>query len=456
MKCIKQAFYILLLCVCLSATTHAQQAKHLILVTIDGFRPDFYLDPSWGAVNLRQLMQQGVYAQGVNGVFPSVTYPSHTTIVTGVKPLKHGIYYNTPFEPEGATGRWYWDAAAIQSPTLWDAVRKAGMKSASLCWPVSVGAPIDFNVPEVFPLTGVSSDRRESASKNATPAGLFEELQQNATGVLEEKDFTLKGDYLAMDENVARMGAYLIKKQRPALFTIHMACVDHAEHEQGRDGPMVRRAVAGADRAIRTLVEAVNEAGMADSTAIIVTGDHGFVDINTLVQPNVWLTNAGLMGDIKKGEWKAQFHTNGGSIFLHLKDPADSTTLHKVIALLDKLPVAQKKLFRVIDRKAMDEAGADPHAALALTAAQGIVFGGGSKGEAIMASPSSLKGMHGYFPDFHEIQTGFIGAGAGFKTGVVIPVMGLEDIAPVAASLLGIPFPSADGILFKGVLNANK
>ena len=187
-----------------------------------------------------------------------------------------------------------------------------------------------------------------------------------------------------------------------------------------------------------------------------ITGDHGFVDIHTIVQPNVWLAGAGLMGDIKKGEWKAQWHTNGGSIFLHLKDPADSATLHQVVALLDKLPAARKKLFRIIDRQAMDEIGADPHAALALTGVQGIAFGGSPKGEAVIPSPATLKGMHGYFPDFHEIQTGFIGSGAGFKKGVVIPVMGLEDIAPIVTALLGLPFPSADGILFKGVLRQPK
>ncbi len=71
-----------------------QLAKHVILISIDGFRPDFYKDKSWSAPNLRKLMNEGVYAQGVNSVFPSVTYPAHTTLVTGAAPARHGIYYN--------------------------------------------------------------------------------------------------------------------------------------------------------------------------------------------------------------------------------------------------------------------------------------------------------------------------------------------------------------------------
>ena len=68
-------------------------------------------------------------ADGVRGVFPTVTYPSHTTLITGAMPARHGIYYNSPFEPGGQTGRWYWEADAIRVPTLWDAVREAGTRN---------------------------------------------------------------------------------------------------------------------------------------------------------------------------------------------------------------------------------------------------------------------------------------------------------------------------------------
>jgi predicted AlkP superfamily pyrophosphatase or phosphodiesterase len=444
---------IVVCCLCLAANTFAQQAKHVIIVTVDGFRPDFYLDPSWGAVNIRQLMSEGVYSQGVNSVFPSVTYPSHTTIVTGVKPAKHGIYYNNPFEPAGPTGKWYWEANNIKVPTLWDAAHDAHMVTASLCWPVTVGASsIDYNVPEIFPLTGVSADRRPLASQDATPKGLFEELQQNATGKLSMNDFTLAHDRVEMDNNVARMCAYLIRTYKPGLTTVHIACVDHAEHEEGRDGPQVRRAVASADRAIRTIMEAVEDAGIKDSTAIIVTGDHGFVDIHSILCPNVWLAQAGLLNDAKSGDWKAQFYTSGGSTFLFLKDPKDTKTLQQVKDILAKVPASYQRLFRVIDGEEMKRIGADPNAALALTAEQGICFGPAKDADKLIMNWPGLKGMHGYFPDFKEIRTGFVGAGAGFNKGGVVPEMGLEDIAPIVAKLLGLSFKSADGILYPGIV----
>src|ERR1700712_333889 len=86
-----------------------QKDRHVVLITVDGFRPDFYLDPSWNTPNLQQLKKDGVFADGVNSVFPSMTYPSHTTIVTGVHPAQHGIYFNNMFEPNGPTGKMYWN-----------------------------------------------------------------------------------------------------------------------------------------------------------------------------------------------------------------------------------------------------------------------------------------------------------------------------------------------------------
>src|ERR1700761_5831948 len=99
----------------------AQMAKHVVVITVDGFRQDFYLDSSWHAVHIRELMAAGPYAQGVNSVFPSMTYPSHTTIVTGVQPAKHGVYFNNMFEPNGPTGKMYWNDTSIKVPTLWGA-----------------------------------------------------------------------------------------------------------------------------------------------------------------------------------------------------------------------------------------------------------------------------------------------------------------------------------------------
>ncbi|MFY0253836.1 alkaline phosphatase family protein [Chitinophaga sp. 30R24] len=430
----------------LGLTAMAQRTTHVVLITIDGFRPDFYTDPSWGMVNLRMMKEHGAYADGVNSVFPTVTYPNHTSLITGVAPAKHGIYYNTPFEPAGATGLWYFYYDSIKTPTLYDAVHKAGKTSANVIWPVTVGAPINYNIPDIWPIG--KKDRRELMPSVSTPSSLWEEVQANATGKLGPLDFTMEDGEMIMDENVARMSAYLITTYKPTFTTLHLACTDHYEHEEGRDGFLVRKAVAGADRAIGTILEALKRAGIYDSTAVIITGDHGFVDIHRTFCPNVLLAQNGLLNNIKAGDWKAQFLASGGSAFLFLKDNKDVATRNKVISLLKALPADQQQLFQLADRQQLDAVGADPHAALALAAAKGVTISGTDKGELVKAAKG---GTHGYFPNFKEIQTGFVAFGAGINSGTHIQEMNVIDVAPLIAQLLGLSL-TADGHAPAGVI----
>jgi predicted AlkP superfamily pyrophosphatase or phosphodiesterase len=437
-------------CTLLMCSTVTAQESHVILISIDGLRPEFYKDPSWNMVNLRLAMETGSYADGVDGVFPTVTYPSHTTMITGVKPLKHGVYYNTPSEPLGVTGNWLWKHEHIKVPTLFTLAKDKGLKTASVFWPVSVGGPATYNIPEYWYLPKEKGQDRvmsKALQENANPPGLYEELEQNATGKMLEVDFN--GDYLTMDENFARMSCYLIQKYKPSLLAVHLVTVDHFEHEQGRDGDKVRAAIAGVDRAIKSIREAVQKAGIADKTTFIVTGDHGFVDIHASIAPNVLLAKAGLYDPQKPDNWKAYFHPAGGAAFLQLKDKNDKQTKEKVLQLLKTLPEAQQKTFIIKTREEMDAIGADGSAACALTAKQGYAFNGAGSGDFIRAAKG---GTHGFYPDFREIQTGFIAFGYGIKKGVVIPQMGLVDIAPLISKLLKLDLPAGDGVLLEGLL----
>ncbi len=424
------------------------QESHVVLISVDGFRPEFYKDPSWGMVHVRQGMVEGSYSDGVRGVFPSVTYPSHTTIISGVKPLKHGIYYNTPLEPQGATGRWYWEYDSLKVPTLWSEAKKAGLSTACVMWPVTVHAPITYRVPEYWflPRDKDGNDIYAGMSKEAAPAGLFEEISKNVGG-------DMSGQYFTSDDNNARMTAYLIMKYKPAFTAVHIADVDHFEHEQGRDGDKVRSAVASADHAIKVILDAIDKAGIKENTTVIITGDHGFVDIHSQLAPNVLLAKAGLIDNNNKANWKAFFHSSGGSTFLHLKDKNDKQTLAKVREILNSMSAGEKRMFRIVERAELDAVGSDPHAVLALAPVQGVTFSSSTDGALVKAAQG---GTHGYYPDFKEIETGFVAFGKGIRKGAVVRQMGLEDIAPLIAKLLNFDLPTADGILYPGLLETAK
>ena len=434
-----------------SAEHHEGQdrlADHVVLVSIDGLRPEFYLDPEWPAPMLQQLMEEGAHAEQVEGVFPTVTYPSHTTMVTGVRPDRHGIFYNSPFEPEGQTGRWYWEASAITARTLWDAARDAGVISASLSWPVTVGAPVDFLVPEVWSLTG--EDFIAVARANSHPPGLIDEFEREATGRLTVNNFTI--DHMTREDRAGAAAAYLLETHKPNLLAVHLIATDHFQHEDGRESWRVRRSVAAVDRALGQIYEAAERAGILDRTTFVVTGDHGHIDLHTRLAPNRLLREAGLMGDStrERGEWRATFHTTGAAAFLHLRDPADEAALAEVRRLLNTLPPGQRELFEVLDHDDLAHLGAAPEAVLGLALKPGIHVT--SDPNAPGTGPAQ-GATHGYLPDISpHIYTGLVVSGSGIRRGAVAPHLRLTDVAPLIAHLLSLDMPSIDGVLPAGFL----
>jgi predicted AlkP superfamily pyrophosphatase or phosphodiesterase len=429
------------------STACAQQAKHVILISIDGFRPDFYRESSWPTPTIQFLAENGVSADLVRGVYPSVTYPSHTTIITGAYPAQHGIYYNSPFEPEGYTGKWYWYEKDIKTDNLWRAVDRKGLVSANLFWPVSVGVPADYSIPEFWD-PGNYDGFYDFIKKHDVPEDLIEQVELNATGVLNASTFN--GDYLNREARTAYMAAYLIENYMPNFLAVHLIGTDHFQHEEGRDGLKVRQSLVAVDYAVNEIMEACDRAGILEQTAFIVTGDHGFVNINTVISPNRWLVDAGLMEDQPdRGDWKATFHTTGASAFLYLRDPEDLKTLERVEKILEELPSSTRKLFTVLDRTALENIGASPEAALALDPIQGVNFTAKVLEKDIAAADG---GTHGYRMMFPDIHTGFIGYGAGFRSNVQTKIIGLEDIAPIISALLELDFTAPEGVLFPGLL----
>lgn len=422
------------------------RAQHVVLFSIDGLRPEFCQDERWPMPTLQQFASEGAYAEAVRSVFPALTYPAHTTIVTGALPGRHGIGHNRPFEPHGQTGRWLWEASHIRVPTLWQAVRGAGGRTAAVSWPVTVGADIDWNVPDVWPVDG--SDPMSVIRAATTPAGLFDELEREATGPLRAENFGIRR--LTREDRVGAIAAYLFERYRPMLLLAHCIGTDHLQHELGRDNPMIRRAVGAADRAVGQVLETVERLGLRERTAFVLTGDHGSAAVHTQLRPNCWLVQAGLMEDRPdRGDWRATFFASGGSAFLVLRDPADREAAARALEAVNAQPKGVRSLFRVLPKSDLEALGADPAAPFALCAAPGVEIHEGSSPPPLAAQAGAA---HGYLPDEPTMNTGFVAAGAGIRPGAVAPQMRLEQIAPLVAALLGIPFDAPDGVLLPGLL----
>ena len=427
-------FTFLFLCwfTALNCCLFAQSAKHIVLISIDGLRPEMYQNASWPAPHLRQLMKEGVYADHMKSVFPSYTYPSHVAMLTGALPTRSGIYYNAPM---GSKGDWNWFTKDIKVLTLWQALKQKGLTTSAVEWPVSVSPDITYNIPEIWS-NDHPEDRITEVRKYATP-GLIEEIERNATGKLDSVN--MNEEYSGLDINAARIAAYIFITYKPNLLALHFAGVDGRQHEYGTEATQVKLAVENVDHSIGVLLEAIERSGMKDSTTVIIVGDHGFANYNSFIQPNVWIK-----------ELKAKFQPAGGSCFLYLDDKKDASTFKQVKRILDT--VSARKYFRVIEKKELDAMGVDSSAMLALAAEPGYIFGGSSNGPAF-GKTKSPGGHHGYDPNIKEMYTGFIAAGAGINKGRKINELCVTDIAPLIAKLLGVEFTSPDGKLVPRILN---
>ncbi|MFD2035501.1 alkaline phosphatase family protein [Belliella marina] len=440
----KNPIIILLICLSIQHFANAQEIpeiKHVVLISIDGLRPEFYLDESWPAPNIQYMAKNGIAASGVDGVFPTATYTSHTSIISGKLPVNHGIYYNMDLDPETFRSQWFMEYKDVKTKTLWEKVREKGMTSAAFSWPVTAGAPIDYNIPEVW-ASEAPNDRTVAIRKWNNPSNLLEELEYNATGKLLAEDISL--GFRVMDQNHSRMLGYVLRTYKPNLSTIHLVHTDGAQHKKGRESELIRQTLASVDQTVGHILESIERAGIADQTVVMVIGDHGFVDIHHAIQPNVLLSQLGLIGDdIERENWKAFFQSSSGSTFLHLKDKNDKALLGKIVSALEELPKEIRSGFEILDKQKLLEAGAHPDAVLALAAKEGYKFGTSWNEELFSASSG---GVHGYFPDFKNIQTGMIIYGnQNHSLEKPVDNVRLIDFAPIISELLKLDPEGFDG-----------
>ena len=123
----------------------------LVVISLDsmGFRD---LDELREFVpHLDQLIKRGTWVKRVKGIFPTLTYPSHTSIITGQYPAIHGIVNNTKIQPQRESPDWYWYRKDIKAMPLYDVAREAGLTTAAFLWPVTAGSKINYNLAEIFP-----------------------------------------------------------------------------------------------------------------------------------------------------------------------------------------------------------------------------------------------------------------------------------------------------------------
>ena len=390
-------------------TAQTAAAGHVVLISIDGLKPDYYLGRGAHPPNLptlTALRSRGSWAEGVLAQYPSLTYVGHTSLATGLRPVHHGIVENTIFDPAtGASAMWYFNASALKAPAIWNAVGAAGLTTAAVSWPVTVGAPITYLFPESNQAPR-NSTWLDLARSESTP-GLVDAVVKRLGGFGPNDN----RDPVQRDRFAAAAAEQIIDSWQPNLLLVHLVEADYAQHDHGPWSAENKAAMERIDAHIGEMVKVVARAGIADSTTFIISGDHGFYPVHSAFQPNVILKNAGLIDVDAAGRvtgWRAIAHRSA----IRLKDPGDRVTADRVVTLFrDLVDGPYQGLLRIVGHDEIARLGGDPDALLILEPSPGYTTAAGFTGAPLEATDK--RGDHGYLPTEREMYTGLILSGPG-------------------------------------------
>jgi predicted AlkP superfamily pyrophosphatase or phosphodiesterase len=420
-----------LLPVALGCAARAPRPR-VVLVSVDGlWARDLQRAESAGVrlPVLDSLRRVGTLAAGVIGSFPSATYPSHTTIITGAPPARHGIYSNRVFTPPTDTSRleiWYWEADSIRVPTLFDAAHAAGLTTAAVGWPVTGDdTTVTYNLPEIWAARVFGDSDLAVMRRSGTP-GLLDSLGAPGTGPFKD---SLRVDWAAA----------ILRRWNPDLLALHVIDLDDRKHDHGVWDDSVVLALRKVDRELGRVLDAVRESESGRQTTVAITSDHGFLDYRFGFRPGVLLARAGLVMLLdttgRVASWDAAVLTNGGSVMILPRDSSDRTIAARIRAAIpDSLVGPGRPIRAVWPRDTLAALGSDPRAVWALDLNDGFYSSGGYRGA--LVGPR-VGGGHGYDPRRPALHAFFLISGPG-QVGNAGAILKQTEIAPLIARILGL------------------
>jgi arylsulfatase A-like enzyme len=419
-------------------------AGDVILISIDGLMPVCYTKADELGLkipNLRRVMKEGVHAKGAITVTPSVTFPAHTTIISGVLPARHGVYNNEIFDPDDKLGGgWHWYYRDLEAPTLFDALRDAKKVTASVTWPVTAGGPIDHNLPDMYSVPNL----REA--KNLVALASEEGLDD----VLPPAE-----ELIHLHDDVRTDVALEFLGRKPEFMAVHYLGLDGAQHRNGPLTPKAFEALEKIDAEIGRLFKRLDDEGRWQDTTVIVVSDHGFLPVHTMVQPGVLMRALGLVeldddGDVTR--WDAMPWAAGGNVALYVHPDAPETTAKRLDQVLQLLKKGKDYGVRQVWRgKQIDKRGGFPGAYAVLDAQPGYYFSGSVRGEQVTV-PAGGKGTHGYDPKRLMLRAAFLAKGPEIRVGKRIGTVRLLDVAPTIAKILGVKLDDVQGKVIRAAL----
>ena len=390
------ALALLALCAVLLLRAPVAPKPILILVSIDGWRWD-YIDRA-DVPNLKALAARGVRSQGLIPSFPSVTFPNHYTIVTGLVPDHHGIISNAMFDRTIGPDKFTMASATAKDPRwwggepIWTTAITQGQKSAAMFWP-------------------------GSEAVKPTYWRAFDDNVSNADRVTQVLDWMK-----------------LPEAGRPTFSTLYFSDVDHAGHTSGPDSPELLAAAAHVDQAMGLLFRGIDALGLADRTTYVVVSDHGMAA--TSGDRLIFLDDYLNPGEIEIVDWTPNLAIN----------PRGNTPPDELYRkLVNKHPALAVYTREQLPKGLQYGTNARIPAVIGIADLGWTITTHAADDIRMKAGRTFSGGAHGYDPRYREMHGLFIAAGARIRRGVVVPEFQNIHIYNFMCDLLHLTPAANDG-----------
>jgi predicted AlkP superfamily pyrophosphatase or phosphodiesterase len=425
----------------------AGASRHVVLISLDGL-PSWALDDPYLPVpTLRALAAKGAIAKGMRPVNPTVTWPNHTTLVTGVTPATHGVFYNGLLMREpGVPPRvepWRPRDEMVRARTLYDVAHARGMTTAQVDWVAIQAAPtITWEFPE----------------RPAPDGRIAQELVKAGVLTQAELETFASRNIVWRDRMWTEAAAHIIRTHRPNLLMFHLLNLDSTQHRHGPRTPAATTAMALLDAQVADIVRAVDAAKLTSRTTFVIVSDHGFRTVKRQIRLNVALRQAGLMevvdGKVVKSDVYAM--PEGGSAIVYVTNPDPQGDL---LARARTAIAGVEGVAEIVEPKDYGRYGlplptaSDQMGGLFITPKDGYAFVGTADGnDTVVDALEGSLGAHGYPAADPDLRALFIAQGAGVRAGVTIEAFDNVDVAPTLAELLGLTLENVDGKVLREIL----
>lgn len=404
--------------------------------------------------SFKYLMSEGSRVNRVKTIYPSLTYPSHVSILTGAYPGEHGIINNEPSIPGDLSCDWFWFHQPVKRPDIHDAAKRAGLVTASVFWPVSGSHPsIDYLIAEYW-AQGKADTLKAAYLRSGTTPALFDAVVQPYFEQFNSWESPVT------DEAKIAGACDIVTRYKPHLLTVHLGQIDYYRHRYGVFNDKVSHGVIQSERFLGMLFDAYREAGIFEETNFVVLSDHGQINYERKMNLNKVLLDEKLFkvdGSGALTEWDAWVKTANFSAQVYINPKSGKRAHDRTHAVLKELASGSVGISRVYTaREARHEENLYGDFSFVLESDnKTLLFSKWS--EPLFSGAENAAGYrrasHGHHP-LTGPQPVFLAVGPGIKSGVVLESGKIVDEAPTFATLLGVDLPEASGEVIREILTA--